>query len=77
MARNMMREVTEEQRAISDATAKMVNLLSCSRIGRPFSSSKLPGILEKEAKATDAIRVATTEQELEVLFSHFPPLWTR
>lgn len=76
MARNMMREVTEKQRAISDAIAKMVNSVACSRIGRPFLSLKLPGILAVEEKATVAIRAATTEHELEVLFSHFPPLRT-
>ena len=73
----MTREVAEEQRAISDETAKRLKADWCARFGFPLFSLKSPGTVADVAKATVAMRVATTEQELEVLFSHLPPSFRR
>ena len=68
--------VTEKQRAISDEIAKRLKAAWCSRFRLPLLFLKLPGIVVDVAKATVAMRVATTEHELEVSFSHLPPLLT-
>ena len=77
IARNSTREVTEKQRAISDETAKRLKADWCAKFGSPFFSLKLPGTVADVAKAMVAMRVETREQEVEVLFSHLPPLFTR
>ena len=77
MARNENKAVMEKQRAMSEKTAKMVSIVWLSRFGAPFVSLKLPGIVVDEAKATVAMRAATTEQDLDVLFSHSPPCLTK
>ena len=77
MARNENKAVMEKQRAMSEKTAKMVSIVWLSRFGAPFVSLTLPGIVVDEAKATVAMRAATTEQDSEVLFSHSPPCLTK
>ncbi|TQD77305.1 hypothetical protein C1H46_037171 [Malus baccata] len=47
-----------------------------SRIGAPLSSLMPPGTVVEVAKATVAMRAATTEQDSEVLVSHSPPALT-
>ena len=76
MARNENKAVMEKQRATSEEIAKMVSIEWLSRFGVPFVSLMLPGIVVDEAKATVAMRAATTEQDSEVLLSHSPPSWT-
>ena len=76
MARNENKAMMEKQRVTSEEMAKMVSIEWLSRFGVPFVSLMLPGIVVDEAKATVAMRAATTEQDSEVLFSHSPPLFT-
>ncbi|PON32069.1 hypothetical protein PanWU01x14_364440 [Parasponia andersonii] len=47
-----------------------------SRVGFPLRLSVPPGKVVELAKATVAMRVATTEQDVEVLVSHSPPALT-
>ena len=70
MARNMSKEITEQQRATSDAIAKILKARWFSKTGSPVSCFTPPGTEADEAKATVAISAAMKEQELEVLFSH-------
>lgn len=77
MARNMITAVTEKQRATREAMAKMSNAGSFSRFGVPTFSFTPPGTVADVAKATVAIRAATTEHDSEVLDSQSPPAFTR
>ena len=77
MARNMITAVTEKQRATREVMAKMSNKGSFSRFGVPSFSFTPPGTVEDVAKATVAMRAATTEHDSEVLDSHSPPVFTR
>lgn len=75
MARNMMSAVTEKQRPMSEAMANASKAGWPSSSGLPFSVP--PGTELDVAKETPAIRAATTEQELEVSFSHSELSFTR
>ena len=77
MARNKTKVVMEKHNAMSEEMAKMVSIEWLSRIGFPFSSLMLPGIVVDEAKAAMAMSVVTTKQDSEVLFSHSPPCLTK
>ena len=66
MARNENKAMMEKQRVTSEEMAKMVSIEWLSRFGVPFVSLMLPGIVVDEAKATVAMRAATTEQDSEV-----------
>lgn len=68
--------VTEKQRATSDAMANASKAGWFSRVGLPLSSLMPPGTVVAVAKATVAMRAATTEQDSEVLVSHCPPSFT-
>ena len=72
IARKVIREVMEEQRAISEEMAKT----SKPRKKPLFGVSSMPSGLEV-ANATVAIRVATTEQDVAVFISQLPPALTR
>lgn len=72
----MTKEVTEQQRAMSDA---MANTLKAGRPwsnGMPLFWSLPPGTVAEVAKATVAIRAATKEHDSEVFVSHSSPLFT-
>lgn len=76
MARNMMREVTEKQRATKDEMKSSSNVRLLLSVGLPLLSVP-PGMVVELANATVAMRVATTEQDVAVLVSHLPPALTR
>ncbi|TQD78509.1 hypothetical protein C1H46_035938 [Malus baccata] len=76
MARNMTMAVTEKQRATREAMAKMLKAGSFSRVGFPLALLMPPGMVVEVAKATVVTRAATTEQDLEVLVNHSPPVLT-
>ncbi|TQD78508.1 hypothetical protein C1H46_035937 [Malus baccata] len=76
MDRNMTMAVTEKQRATREAMAKMSKAGWFSRVGVPLSSLMPPGTVVEVAKATVAMRAATTEQDSEVLVNHSPPSLT-
>ena len=61
MVRNKNKAVMEKHMAMSEETAKTVSIEWLSRIGFPFSSLMLPGIVVDEAKATVAMSAVTTE----------------
>ncbi|KAJ9689139.1 hypothetical protein PVL29_014674 [Vitis rotundifolia] len=69
--RKITKEVTEEQREISDEIENTRNAGSFPRTGFPLSMP--PGTVADVAKATVAISAATTEHDFEVSFSHPPP----
>ena len=82
MARNMIRAVTEKQRAINDEIAKSSNVIGFALSGMVFPGLVLvvelpPGALVELAKATVAMRMETTEQDVAVFVSHSPPVLTR
>ncbi|KAJ9696110.1 hypothetical protein PVL29_008384 [Vitis rotundifolia] len=77
MARNMITALTEKQSATREDMAKMSNAGLSSRFGVPTFSFTPPGTVADVAKATVAMRAATTEHDSEVLNSHSPPAWTR
>ena len=70
MVRNTTAEVTEEERARSDETAKIVNPSWFSSLGLSFSVTP-PGIAVDAAKVTDAMIPARPEHWLEMSLSHF------
>ena len=70
MARNINKEIIEQQRATRDDIAKILKARRCSNIGTPVFWSTPPGTVADEAKATVAMSAAIKEQELDVLFSH-------
>ncbi len=72
----MTKAVTEKHSATSDVMAKTSNAGWFSRVGVPLSSLMPPGTVVELAKATVAMSAATTEQELEVLISHWLPSLT-
>lgn len=74
--RNMAKEVTEKKRATSDVIPSIVNASWFSNLGFPLSSFMPPVMAVEVAKATVAIRAATTEQDSEVLVNHLPPSFT-
>lgn len=76
IARNMITDVTEKQSATRDATENMLNAGSFAKVGLSLSSLKPPGKVEEVAKATVAMRAATTEHDVEVLMSHLLPFLT-
>lgn len=76
IARNMITEVIEKQRATRDETANTLNAIWFAKNGVPVCSAFPPGTLADVAKATVAMRAATTEQDRDVLVSHAPPLLT-
>ncbi|RYQ81980.1 hypothetical protein Ahy_B10g100561 [Arachis hypogaea] len=65
MDRNSTTPVTEHARATSDAMANTLNAAVLSNVGTPVSSWTPPGTVVEVAKATVAIRAATTEQDSE------------
>ena len=77
MAKNMTTAVTEKHRAMRDEMEKTLKAGCFSRVGFPLSASMPPGMVAEVVNATVAMRAATTEHELEVLFSHSPPFSTR
>jgi len=72
--RKITSEVTEQQRAMRDEMAKILNSERYSRVGAPVSSLKSPGTVVDVENATVAISAATKEQDSAVFFSHSPPL---
>ncbi|PON94970.1 hypothetical protein TorRG33x02_091690 [Trema orientale] len=76
IARNMTTEVTEKHKATSDEMAKTSKAGLPSRVGLPLVSLVPPGTVVEVAKATVAMRAATTEQDSEVFVSHSPPALT-
>ena len=76
MARNVIKAVTEKQRALNEATAKSSNVGLYLRIGLPVLLSVPPGTVVLLAKATVKIRAATTEQDVAMLISQCPPSLT-
>lgn len=74
MARNMITEVTEKHSATSEDMANTLKAGWFCKVGVPLLSSFTPpGTVAEVAKATVAIRAATTEHDWEVLMSHSPP----
>lgn len=73
MERNITTEVTEKLSATSDEMANMLKADWPSNVGIPLSWLTPPGTVADVAKATVAMRAATTEQDSEVLVSHRPP----
>lgn len=69
--------MTEEDRAISDEMANMLNTGLFSRIGLPLPWSTPPGTAAEVANATVAMNAARTEHDSEVLVSHSLPSCTR
>ncbi|EXB64220.1 hypothetical protein L484_002353 [Morus notabilis] len=60
VAWNIIKEVTEKHRAINDDTANSWNDVWFSRVGLPLRLSVPPGKVVELAKATVAMRHATT-----------------
>ena len=73
MAKNMVNEVIEKHSAINDEIANTSKAVSFSSFGFPDDSSTPPGMEAEVAKATAAMRAATTEHDSEVFTSHLAP----
>ena len=71
MAKNMVNKVTEKHSAINDEIANTSKAVSFSSFGFQVDLYSIPPGMEAEvAKATPAMRAATTEHESEVFTSH-------
>ncbi|KAK0594941.1 hypothetical protein LWI29_002006 [Acer saccharum] len=71
IAKNISREVREENRPSASEIANNVNAFVRKKIGIPLSSTLPPGTVKAAANSTVAIRAETSMQELEVSFIHF------
>ncbi|KAL5824365.1 hypothetical protein ACOSQ3_020428 [Xanthoceras sorbifolium] len=73
IAKNINREVKEENIPSASEMANTMNAFVCKNIGIPLSFTLPPGIVKAAANSTVAMSVETSMQELAVSFIHFSP----
>lgn len=72
MVRNIMREVSDKERATNVDITKILKAGFPRKLAAP-SLLFPPGKVVEAAKVTAAMRLATTEKDWDVLLSHSPP----